>query len=128
MYSSKELLTWGFAEGPGTAYSSGSHHKAHPRKEVKYVEFAQGKAIADAAAQTSTLEHLFWSALPDPVNLSGGQFLNVHRWKSKSLMTDYIHTKQPALWARTTTILFPSYFENCLTTLDRYLPVSMSAR
>ncbi|KAJ5090707.1 hypothetical protein N7532_009391 [Penicillium argentinense] len=87
------------------------------------VEIAQGKAIADAAAQTSTLKRLVWSALPDPVKLSGGQFLNVHHWKGKSLVTEYIQTEQPALWAKTTTILFPNYFENCLTTPDRYLPV-----
>ncbi|PLB43829.1 NAD(P)-binding protein [Aspergillus steynii IBT 23096] len=69
------------------------------------IEIAQGKAIADAAAQTPTLKHLLWSALPDPVALSGGKFLNYAE-----------------LWAKTTTILFPNYFENCLTTPDRYLP------
>ncbi|KAJ6134651.1 hypothetical protein N7523_000973 [Penicillium sp. IBT 18751x] len=90
------------------------------------IEIAQGKAIADAAAQTSTLKHLIWSALPDPVKLSGGQFRNVHHWKGKSLVTDYIQTKNLALWAKTTTILFPNYFENCLTTPDRYLPVKLT--
>ncbi|OJJ37888.1 hypothetical protein ASPWEDRAFT_68022 [Aspergillus wentii DTO 134E9] len=87
------------------------------------VEIAQGKAIADPAAQTSTVKHLIWSALPDPVKLSNGQFLNVHHWKGKSLVTEYMQNEQPALWAKTTNILFPNYFENCLTTPDRYLPV-----
>ncbi|KAJ5817045.1 hypothetical protein N7447_009278 [Penicillium robsamsonii] len=86
-------------------------------------EIAQGKAIADAAAQTTALKHLIWSALPDPVKLSGGLFLNVHHWKGKSLVTEYIRDSKPELWAKTTTILFPNYFENCLTTPDRYLPV-----
>ncbi|KAJ5962515.1 hypothetical protein N7501_007456 [Penicillium viridicatum] len=86
-------------------------------------EIVQGKAIADAAAQTPTLKHLIWSALPDPVKLSGGLFLNVHHWKGKSLVTEYIQASKPELWAKTTTILFPNYFENCLTTPDRYLPV-----
>ncbi|KAJ5675207.1 uncharacterized protein N7477_005141 [Penicillium maclennaniae] len=87
------------------------------------VEIAQGKAIADAAAQTSTLKHPIWSALPDPVKLSGGQLRNVHHWRGKSLVTDYVQSNKRALWAKTTTILFPNYFENCLTTPDRYLPV-----
>ncbi|GES63220.1 NmrA-like family protein [Aspergillus terreus] len=87
------------------------------------VEIEQGKAIADAAAATPTLQHFVWSALPDPVALSGGQFLNVDHWKGKSLITEYIQTQKPELWAKTTTILFPNYFENCLTSPDRYLPV-----
>jgi hypothetical protein len=90
-------------------------------------EIAQGKAIVDAAAQTTTLKHLIWSALPDPVKLSGGLFMNVHHWKGKSLVTEYIRDSKPELWAKTTTILFPNYFENCLTTPDRYLPVKVSA-
>ncbi|KAJ5981764.1 hypothetical protein N7522_013392 [Penicillium canescens] len=86
-------------------------------------EIAQGKSIAEAAARTLTLKHFIWSALPDPVQLSGGRFINVHHWKGKSLVTEYIRDSKPELWAKTTTILFPNYFENCLTTPDRYLPV-----
>lgn len=89
-------------------------------------EIAQGKAIADAAAHISSLKHFLWSALPDPVALSGGKFLNVHHWKGKSLVTEYIQGRHAELWAKTTTILFPNYFENCLTTPERYLPVRVS--
>lgn len=85
-------------------------------------EIAQGKAIVDAAARTPTLEHFVWSALPDPEKLSGGRLLNVNHWKSKSLVTEYIQREKPGLWAKTTTILFPNYFENCLTVPERYLP------
>ncbi|OJI95848.1 hypothetical protein ASPVEDRAFT_156709 [Aspergillus versicolor CBS 583.65] len=92
------------------------------QKQSASAEIEQGKAIADAAAATATLQHFIWSALPDPVALSGGQFLNVHHWKSKSLITEYIRTSKPELWAKTTTVLFPNYFENCLTYPDRYLP------
>ncbi|RAL11495.1 NmrA/HSCARG family protein [Aspergillus homomorphus CBS 101889] len=84
-------------------------------------EIAQGRAIVDAAARTSTLQHLVWSALPDPEKLSGGALLHIHHWKGKSIVTDYIHQQYPALWAMTTTVLFPNYFENCLTHPDRYL-------
>lgn len=95
------------------------------QKQSAAAEIEQGKAIADAAAVTTTLQHFVWSALPDPVALSGGQFLNVHHWKSKSLVTEYIQTEKPELWAKTTTILFPNYFENTLTSPDRYLPVKV---
>jgi hypothetical protein len=90
-------------------------------------EIAQGKSIAEAAAQTPTLKHFIWSALPDPLRLSGGLFMNVHHWKGKSLVTEYIRNSKPELWAKTTTILFPNYFENCLTRPDRYFPVKVSA-
>ncbi|KAK6837461.1 hypothetical protein RU639_001464 [Aspergillus parasiticus] len=85
-------------------------------------EITQGRAIADAAARTGTLKHFVWSALPDPVKLSNGQLLNIHHWKGKSLVTEYIQKEHPELWAKTTTVLFPNYFENCITTPDRYLP------
>ncbi|RAH84782.1 NmrA-like family protein [Aspergillus japonicus CBS 114.51] len=84
-------------------------------------EVAQGRAIVDAAARTSTLGHFVWSALPDPEQLSGGELLHIHHWKGKSRVTDYIQQQYPALWAVTTTVLFPNYFENCLTHPDRYL-------
>ncbi|PYH82699.1 NmrA-like family protein [Aspergillus uvarum CBS 121591] len=85
------------------------------------VEIAQGRAIVDAAARTSTLQHLVWSALPDPEKLSGGALMHIHHWKAKSLVTDYIQQQYPNLWAATTTVLFPNYFENCLTHPERYL-------
>ncbi|GFF87437.1 nmrA-like family protein [Aspergillus udagawae] len=93
-------------------------------KQSAAAEIEQGKAIADAAAATTTLQHFVWSTLPDPVALSGGQFLNVHHWKSKSLITAYIKAEKPGLWAKTTTILFPNYFENTLTNPGRYLPAA----
>ena len=69
------------------------------QKQSAEAEIEQGKAIADSAAATTTLQHFVWSALPDPVTLSGGHFLNVHHWKGKSLITEYIKTEKPELWA-----------------------------
>ncbi|PGH01612.1 hypothetical protein AJ79_07860 [Helicocarpus griseus UAMH5409] len=90
------------------------------------VEVAQGIAIADASAATPTLSHFIWSALPDPVKMSQGKYLNVHHWKSKSDVMEYIKSRQPSLWKKTTTILFPNYFENCLTIPEKYLPNNIS--
>ncbi|KAL4911659.1 hypothetical protein BDW62DRAFT_207233 [Aspergillus aurantiobrunneus] len=39
------------------------------QKQSIDAEIQQGKAIVDAAAMTTTLQHLVWSALPDPVAL-----------------------------------------------------------
>jgi hypothetical protein len=89
-------------------------------------EFAQSKAIAEAAAQTTILGQFVWSTLPDPVKLSEGRYLNVHHWKSKSLKTDYIERKQSALWAKTIAIAFPNYFENCINFPRTYLPTKVS--
>ncbi|KAL2855095.1 hypothetical protein BJX68DRAFT_264243 [Aspergillus pseudodeflectus] len=73
-----------------------------------------GKAIVEAAAQIESPEHFIWSTLPDPVKLSGGRFMNVHHWKSKSLVTEYIQHEHLDLWAKTAAILFPNHFENCV--------------
>ncbi|KAL3493067.1 hypothetical protein BJX62DRAFT_249999 [Aspergillus germanicus] len=92
------------------------------QKQSAADELTQGKAIVGAAAQTGSLEHFIWSTLPDPVELSDGRFMNVHHWKSKSLVTEYILREHPDLWAKTTAILFPNYFENCVNFPGRYLP------
>ncbi|RFU73693.1 hypothetical protein TARUN_8565 [Trichoderma arundinaceum] len=94
----------------------------------KVVEIAQGKGVTDAAAMISTLEHFVWSALPDPMELSQGRFYHVHHWKSKADVTDYIRTQHSELWKKTTTVLFPNYFENCLTDPKHYLPRQVSGK
>ncbi|KAK1252024.1 hypothetical protein MKX08_003211 [Trichoderma sp. CBMAI-0020] len=86
------------------------------------VEVQQGRSLVDAAAATPTLTHFVWSALPDPVALSNGKYLHVHHWKGKSEVSEYINATYPALWEKTTTVLFPNYFENCLTNPASYLP------
>ncbi|PWY68724.1 NmrA-like family protein [Aspergillus eucalypticola CBS 122712] len=84
-------------------------------------EATQGRTIIDAAALTSNLEHFIWSSLPDPEKVSGGILRNIHHWKSKSLVADYIQQQYPELWGKTTVVLFPNYFENCLSHPERYL-------
>ncbi|EHK42378.1 hypothetical protein TRIATDRAFT_33283 [Trichoderma atroviride IMI 206040] len=90
------------------------------------IEVQQGRNLVDAAAATATLTHFVWSALPDPVALSHGKYLHVHHWKGKSEVTEYINATYPALWEKTTTVLFPNYFENCLTNPASYLPKNVS--
>ncbi|GLA51200.1 NmrA-like domain-containing protein 1 [Aspergillus niger] len=85
-------------------------------------ETIQGRSIVDAAARTSTIQHFIWSSLPDPEKVSGGILRNIHHWKSKSVVADYIQQQYPQLWGKTTVVLFPNYFENCLSHPERYLP------
>lgn len=88
-------------------------------------EEAQGRSIMDIAADLPQLEHLIWADLPDARRISGGKYTHVHHWQSKAAVSDYIRVQYPALWKKTTTVLFPNYFENCLTQPDTYLPIKV---
>ncbi|KAF4466382.1 hypothetical protein FALBO_6766 [Fusarium albosuccineum] len=86
-------------------------------------EEAQGRSIMDIAADLPQLEQLIWADFPDARKISNGQYTNVYHWQSKVAITDYIRLEKPDLWKKTTTVLFPNYFENCLTNPGTYLPV-----
>ena len=86
-------------------------------------EEAQGKSIMDIAGDLPTLEHMIWASLPDARTISGGVYKHVYHWQSKAAISEYIRNEKPDLWQKTTTVLFPNYFENCLTNPGTYLPV-----
>ncbi|KAI6777360.1 hypothetical protein HG530_001305 [Fusarium avenaceum] len=89
-------------------------------------EEAQGKSIMDIASRLPNLEHIIWAGLPDANKISGGKLPHVYHWQSKAAVTDYIRTEKPDLWKKTTTVLFPNYFENCLTQPGTYLPIKQA--
>lgn len=89
------------------------------------IEFEQGKRIVDIAAALPQLEHFVWASLPDGKELSKGQFVNIFHWQSKADVAKHIKNSKPALWAKTIEILFPNYFENCVTNAPVYLPVKV---
>ncbi|KAM0267923.1 hypothetical protein ACHAPA_005521 [Fusarium lateritium] len=89
-------------------------------------EEAQGKSIMDVAAEVPNLEQLIWADLPDARKISNGQLPHVYHWQSKAAVSDYIRAKKPDLWKKTTTVLFPNYFENCLTKPGTYLPIKQA--
>ena len=89
------------------------------------IECEQGKRIADIAAALPQLEHFVWASLPDGKELSKGQFVNIFHWQSKADVAKYIKNSKPALWAKTIEILFPNYFENCVTNAPVYLPLKV---
>lgn len=90
------------------------------------VEYTQGKTIVDIAENLPGLEHFVWASLPDAKRISNGRFSNVFHWQSKAAVADYIKNEKPRLWTKTTVVLFPNYFENCLTQANLYLPVKVS--
>lgn len=90
------------------------------------VEYNQGVSVADVAADLPQLEHYVWATLPDARAISEGKFTHVFHWQSKAAVTDYIQKSKPGLWAKTTAVLFPNYFENCTTAPGSYLPVKVS--
>jgi hypothetical protein len=92
------------------------------------IEFEQGKRIVDIAADLPQLEHFVWASLPDGKELSKGKFVNIFHWQSKADVAKYIKSSKPGLWAKTVEILFPNYFENCVTNAPVYLPVKVKTR
>ncbi|RGP77790.1 hypothetical protein FLONG3_4084 [Fusarium longipes] len=89
-------------------------------------EEAQGKAIMDIAAEMPHLEQLIWADLPDANRISEGFYPHVYHWQSKAAVSKYIRERKPELWKKTTTVLFPNYFENCLTQPSTYLPIKQA--
>lgn len=89
------------------------------------IEEAQGRALIDFIATMPHLEHLIWASLPDARRISDGKFSNVFHWQSKAAVTSYIRDSKPEVWNKTTAVMFPNYFENCLTSPERYLPVKV---
>jgi hypothetical protein len=92
------------------------------------VETEQGKRIVDIAAALPQLEHFVWASLPDGKELSRGQFVNIFHWQSKADVAKYIKNSKPELWAKTIEIMFPNYFENCVTNAPVYLPVKVGRK
>lgn len=90
------------------------------------VELEQGKSIAEIADVLPQLEHFVWASLPDGKALSKGKYSNIFHWQSKAALTEYLRSQKPTLWAKTIEILFPNYFENCVTNPRYYLPVKVS--
>ncbi|UZP39363.1 hypothetical protein NXS19_007179 [Fusarium pseudograminearum] len=89
-------------------------------------EEAQGKSIMDIAAGLPYLEQLIWADLPDANKISEGVYPHVYHWQSKAAVSKYIREEKPELWKKTTAILFPNYFENCITQPSTYLPIKQA--
>lgn len=91
------------------------------------IEYQQGVNLALAAASTldtgtNTLEHYFWSTLPDTQAISEGRFLVPH-FDAKRRVDTYIREHLPHLLAKTTLLWVGFYHTNLRTPL--FTPVSV---
>lgn len=92
------------------------------------IEVARGKALANAAAKTETLQHYIWSTLPNGKLLSAGKHIVPH-FEGKNLIDAYIK-QNSALLAKTTflwnafyasNLLFPFFKPNLVKTSGKYI-------
>ncbi|OJJ08340.1 hypothetical protein ASPVEDRAFT_143774 [Aspergillus versicolor CBS 583.65] len=72
-----------------------------------------GINLANAAAQTSTLEHYIWSTLPDSKVNTGGEVV-VPYYESKNAVDRYIRSSLPELLEKTTFVWFGWYAGNMM--------------
>ncbi|KAI1080983.1 hypothetical protein F5B20DRAFT_538100 [Whalleya microplaca] len=82
------------------------------------VEASQGKNIAQAALDTTSLQHFIWSTLPNASEVSGGQFF-LPNFAGKSQVDEFIRSHSD-LAAKTTFIFITQYHSNY-----SYDPLSM---
>ncbi|KAK2053356.1 NmrA-like family protein [Colletotrichum caudatum] len=71
-----------------------------------------GRNIAQAAAETHSLERFVFSSLPPVSALSQGKLRKVHHFDGKANIVRQIQQEHPALWAKTSQILVGFYNSN----------------
>ncbi|KAJ2992258.1 hypothetical protein NUW58_g2224 [Xylaria curta] len=82
----------------------------HDLATIERIEEAWGKNIAQAAAETASLQHFIWSTLPHASEISGGRYrLTNHIAKNK--VDDYIRDNAE-LAAKTTFFVIAQYHSN----------------
>ncbi|KAK1978602.1 NmrA-like family protein [Colletotrichum cereale] len=73
-----------------------------------------GRNIAQAAAETQTLERFVFSSLPPVSQLSQGKLKHVHHFDGKAHIIKQIQQEFPDLWAKTSQIMVGFYNSNLL--------------
>lgn len=77
-------------------------------------EFTQGCNIAQAAANTTSLEQLAWSTLPDTELLTQGKAVVPH-FQGKGRVNTFIQNELPQLFPKVTFLLFGIFNINLIT-------------
>jgi len=103
-----------------------------PEKAIE-VEVQQGKNLANAASQTSTLTHYIWSTLPNSKKLTSGKYIVPH-FEAKNQIEAYINTL-PTLLSKTTFLwvtwygsnyAFPMFTPIHVPTSGKYLQIGVA--
>ncbi|EFQ34470.1 NmrA-like family protein [Colletotrichum graminicola] len=81
---------------------------------TRELEELWGRNIAQAAAETQSLERFVFSSLPPVLELSQGKLRHVHHLDSKTNIVRQIEQEHPALWAKTSQIMVACYCSNML--------------
>ncbi len=94
--------------------------KSLSAEECMNIEYGQACALANAAAETPTLEHYIWSTIPNSEAVSNGK-VKVYHFDGKAKADDYIREKLPGLAAKTT-FLWVGYYPSNMA----YFPMLMA--
>jgi len=90
--------------------------------EAVRVEYIQGCNIANAAAQTSTLEHFIWSTLAHSAEISDGEIVVPHL-DAKARVDEFIKGRKELL--KKTTFLFVGFYALNLLLLPPFKPTKV---
>ncbi|KAI0008715.1 hypothetical protein F4779DRAFT_585898 [Xylariaceae sp. FL0662B] len=82
----------------------------HDIESAVRVEASQGRNIAQAALETTSLQHFIWSTLPDASEISDGQFY-LPNFAGKSQVDKFIRSHRD-LAAKTTFLFIAQYHSN----------------
>ncbi|PTB50056.1 hypothetical protein M431DRAFT_96011 [Trichoderma harzianum CBS 226.95] len=85
-------------------------------------EITDGMAAIEVAAGTKSLKHFVFGTLLDFAPLSDMKWRNMYHFNTKAVLNHYIRAK-PDLWAKTTLIFSPIYYENYLTFDQKFYPM-----
>lgn len=85
------------------------------------LETKQAQEMFDIASTIPTLERLVFSTLARVSKLSNGKYTHVYHFDSKALAVEYLQSKHPELWKKTSLIQMGAYLENFLG-MDLFKP------
>ncbi|KAM0258919.1 hypothetical protein ACHAQJ_003575 [Trichoderma viride] len=85
-------------------------------------EIVDGMTAIEVAARTKGLKHFVFGTLLDFAPLSDMKWRNMYHFNTKVVLNHYIRAK-PDLWAKTTLIFSPIYYENYLTFDQTFYPM-----
>ncbi|KAL6794556.1 hypothetical protein GGI42DRAFT_357262 [Trichoderma sp. SZMC 28013] len=81
----------------------------------------------EVAAHTKSLKHFVFGTLLDFAPLSNMKWRNMYHFNTKAVLNHCIRAK-PDLWAKTTLIFSPIYYENYLTFDQKFYPLLRGPR
>ncbi|KAL7940640.1 hypothetical protein V8C42DRAFT_362115 [Trichoderma barbatum] len=85
-------------------------------------EITDGMTAIEVAAQTKSLKHFVFGTLLDFAPLSDMKWRNMYHFNTKAVLNNYIRANLD-LWAKTTFVFSPIYYENYLSFDQKFYPM-----